>query len=63
MKEPVQIKSEDLEPSKNPEKEFKIALENLKAPEWEQNFDAIDSIRRLSIHHPQVLLSQLYVKL
>jgi hypothetical protein len=56
-----QIPTEELKPCKNPKEELKTALENIKAEEWYKNFDAIDSVRRISVHHSEVLRDHLYV--
>lgn len=54
-----QIASSDLTPSKFPDKELKGALELMKSEEWDKNFDAIDSVRRVLIFHPEVIKDQL----
>ena len=48
-----------LQPFKYPDREFKVALEHLKSSDWEENFRAIDTIRRLSLFHQEILVVQL----
>lgn len=43
--------SADFQPTSNPAAEFKSILRTIKSTDWRVRFDALDSIRRLCIHH------------
>ena len=49
------INSNKLEPSNNPGKELTKTLKDLKSSDWKVRFDAMVCVRRLAIHHPDVL--------
>lgn len=52
----VYINSEDLEPLKNPEKEFKKSTKDVKKEDWFEQFEACNIIRRVCRHHQSLIL-------
>jgi hypothetical protein len=54
--------SNDLTPLRNPVQELKVALENLKAEEWDKNFDAVDVVRRVMLFHADLIKDQMYLQ-
>jgi hypothetical protein len=55
QKEKILLQTEDLVPSKSPETEFKKAVEDIKSSDWEEIYDSVDSLRRLSVFHPSTI--------
>jgi hypothetical protein len=49
---------EDLAPSANPTKELATANAQLKSGDWEQQFHALTSVKRLCRHHAAIVLPQ-----
>eukprot|EP01116_Phalansterium_solitarium_P013299 TRINITY_DN3064_c1_g1_i1.p1 TRINITY_DN3064_c1_g1~~TRINITY_DN3064_c1_g1_i1.p1 ORF type:complete len:672 (-),score=296.70 TRINITY_DN3064_c1_g1_i1:282-2297(-) len=55
--------TDELGPSADPKRELQSAMQQMKSQEWDQNFDALDSVRRLAAFHPDLLLPQLHAVL
>lgn len=51
------VDTKDLEPMKSPSQEFQKAIRGLETQEWPELFHTLTSMRRVVLHHPQVVLS------
>jgi hypothetical protein len=49
------VLTEDIEPSENPDREFRQAMDFIQSDDWEKNMHALLSIRRMAVHHPDLL--------
>eukprot|EP00817_Percolomonadidae_sp_ATCC50343_P000380 CAMPEP_0117420210 /NCGR_PEP_ID=MMETSP0758-20121206/1589_1 /TAXON_ID=63605 /ORGANISM="Percolomonas cosmopolitus, Strain AE-1 (ATCC 50343)" /LENGTH=978 /DNA_ID=CAMNT_0005201681 /DNA_START=292 /DNA_END=3228 /DNA_ORIENTATION=- len=49
------VSSTDIEPSPDPQRELKEALKLLASSLWDEQHQGVTSIRRLCVHHPEIL--------
>lgn len=50
------LTKEDLKPLRDPEKEMRLILSDLKSSDWKVQFEATNKLRRLISFHPDVIL-------
>ena len=43
------------EPLLNPEKEFKLAIEDLKSGDWNKQFSACNTVKRVAMFHRELI--------
>lgn len=57
-----ELSSDALTPLKHPESDLEVSLQNLACSNWDSQYQAITTIRRLVRHHTQTIIPNLYVK-
>eukprot|EP00753_Platysulcus_tardus_P003737 PLAT12485.3.p2 GENE.PLAT12485.3~~PLAT12485.3.p2 ORF type:complete len:680 (+),score=377.10 PLAT12485.3:79-2040(+) len=58
--EKIYLTREELLPCSRPEKELRSAMTALRSGDWERIFDACNTVRRLAMHHGDVLMRVLH---
>ena len=55
------LKTSDIKPLKNPEKQIKIVFKDLISSDWQKQFDACNTLRALAIHHKETFIGDVFL--